>query len=53
MAKVGLSLRLIDPKQGSIIWKARHDNTTSYRFFKPSLKDLAADLSEKMIKYIP
>lgn len=53
VAKVGFSLRLIDPKQGSVIWKARHDNTTSYMLFKPSLKDLAADLSEDMIKYIP
>ena len=53
VAKVGFSLRLIDPKQGSIIWKAKHTNTTSYMFFKPSLKDLAADLSEDMIKHIP
>jgi len=50
---VGLRLQLVKSKQGSIIWNARHDNTTSDRFFKPSLKDLAADLSEKMIKYIP
>lgn len=53
VAKVGFSLRLIDPTQGSVIWKAKHTNTTSYMFFKPSLKDLAADLSEDMIKHIP
>jgi hypothetical protein len=53
VAKVALGLRLIDSKQGAIVWKARHTNTTSYMFFKPSLKDLAADLSEDMIKHIP
>ncbi len=53
VAKVGLGLRLIDPKQGGIVWKARHTNAKSYMFFKPNLKDIAADLSEDMIKYIP
>lgn len=53
LAKVGFSLRLIDAKHGTIVWKARHENTKSYIFFKPSLKDVAADLSEYMIKYMP
>ena len=53
VAKVSLGLRLIDPKQGAIVWKARHTDTTSYMFFKPNLKDVAADLSAYMIKYIP
>lgn len=50
---MALGLRLIDAKQGGIVWKARHTNAKSYMFFKPNLKDVAADLSEEMIKYIP
>ncbi|MER3422573.1 MAG: hypothetical protein C4293_04405 [Nitrospiraceae bacterium] len=53
VAKVAFSLRLIDTKHGAIIWRGRHEKTESYMFFKPNLKDLAADLSEYMIKYIP
>ena len=53
VAKVAFSLRLIDTEHGAIIWRGRHEKTESYMFFKPNLKDLAADLSEYMIKYIP
>ena len=52
-ARVGLSMRLIDTKHGAIIWKGRHEKSKTYMFFKPSLKDMAMDLSEYMVKYIP
>jgi Peptidoglycan-synthase activator LpoB len=52
-ARVGLSMRLIDTKHGAIVWKGRHEKTKTYMFFKPSLKDMATDLSEYMVKYIP
>jgi hypothetical protein len=46
-------MRLIDTKHGAIVWKGRHEKSKTYMFFKPSLKDMAMDLSEYMIKYIP
>ena len=52
-ARVGLSFRLIDTKHGAIVWKGRHDKSKTYMFFKPNLKDMATDLTEYMIKYIP
>ena len=52
-ARVGLSMRLIDTKHGAIIWKGRHEKTKTYMFFKPSLKEMATDLSEYMVQYIP
>lgn len=53
LASVGFSLRLINPVNGSIVWKGRHEKIKSYMFFKPELKDLAADLAEEMINYMP
>lgn len=53
LAKIGFGLRLVDPATGSIVWKARHEKTKSYMFFKPDLKDVATDLAEEMIKYLP
>jgi PBP1b-binding outer membrane lipoprotein LpoB len=53
LAKIGFGLRLVDPATGSVVWKARHERTKSYMFFKPSLKDIAADLAEEMIGYLP
>lgn len=52
-ARVGLSLRLIDTKHGAIVWKGRHERSKTYMFFKPNLKDMATELTEYMIKYIP
>jgi hypothetical protein len=53
LAKVGLSFRLIDTKHGAIVWKGRHEKTKTYMFFKPNLRDMAADLSDYMVKHIP
>ncbi|HSF69188.1 MAG TPA: hypothetical protein VLA47_02325 [Nitrospira sp.] len=50
---VGLSLRLIDATTGTTIWKARHERSASYIFFKPTLKDVAKKLAEEMIKSMP
>jgi hypothetical protein len=51
--KVGFGLRLIDATTGTIVWKGRHDKVKTYMVFKPSLKDIAEDLSEYMVKYLP
>jgi hypothetical protein len=52
-ARVGLSFRLIDTKHGAIVWKARHEKSKTYMYFKPDLKEMATELTEYMIKYIP
>jgi PBP1b-binding outer membrane lipoprotein LpoB len=51
--KVGLGLRLIDAGTGGIVWKGRHEKVQTYMVFKPALKDIAEDLSEYMVKYLP
>jgi len=51
--KVGLGVRLIDAANGAIVWKGRHDKIKTYMIFKPSLKDIAEELSEYIVKYMP
>ena len=53
LAKIGLGFRLVDPTNGNVVWKARHEKTSSYMFFKPNLKDVAKELADEMIKYMP
>lgn len=53
VGRVGLSLRLIDATNGTTVWKARHERSSSYMFFKPNLKDIAKDLADEMIKHMP
>jgi PBP1b-binding outer membrane lipoprotein LpoB len=53
VGRVGLSLRLIDAATGTTVWKARHERADSYMFIKPSLKDIAKELADEMIKYMP
>lgn len=53
VGRVGLSLRLIDATTGTTVWKARHERSNSYMFIKPSLKQIAKDLADEMIKYMP
>ena len=53
VGRVGLSLRLIDATTGTTVWKARHEKASSYMFYRPNLKDVAKDLADEMIKYMP
>ncbi len=53
VGRVGLTLRLIDATTGTTIWKARHERSSSYIFFRPNLKDIAKELADEMIKYMP
>jgi hypothetical protein len=53
VGRVGLSLRLIDATSGTTVWKARHERSDSYMFIKPSLKQIAKELADEMIKYMP
>ena len=53
VGRVGLSLRLIDATNGTTVWKARHERSSSYMFYKPNLKDVAKDLVDEMIEQMP
>lgn len=53
VGRVGLSLRLVDATTGTTVWKARHERSSSYMFIKPSLKDIAKELADEMIRYMP
>jgi hypothetical protein len=53
VARVSMGFRLVDTRHGAIVWKGKHEKREEYIFFKPDLRDLASDLAEYMIKYIP
>ena len=53
VARVSMGFRLVDTRHGAIVWKGKHEKREGYIFFKPDLRDLATDLAEYMIKYIP
>jgi hypothetical protein len=53
VGRVGLSLRLIDATTGTTVWKARHEKSSSYMFYRPNLKDVAKDLAAEMIAAMP
>ena len=46
----GLSLRLVDATTGTTVWKARHEKSSSYMFYRPNLKDVAKELAAEMIQ---
>src|SRR4029079_6519937 len=50
---VGVSLRLVDATTGITVWKARHERSSSYMFYRPNLKDVAKELADEMIKAMP
>jgi len=53
VGRVGLSLRLVDATTGTTVWKARHERSSSYMFYRPNLKDIAKELVAEMIKAMP
>ena len=53
IAKVGLGVKMIDPRSGQPVWEARHFVTEKYLFVKPDLSDVAKKLMKKMAVYMP
>jgi hypothetical protein len=53
VGRVGLSLRLVDATTGITVWKARHERSSSYMFYRPNLKSVAKELADEMIKAMP
>lgn len=51
--KVALGFRVIDSRQGAIVWKGRHEKAEKYWIFKPDLESLSADLAAYLITYMP
>jgi hypothetical protein len=53
VGRVGVSLRLIDATTGTTVWKARHEKSESYMFYRPNLKAIAKELAAEMVAYMP
>ena len=53
IAKVSLSITMIEAKTGKIIWTAVHNRIRDYLIIKPDLPDVARDLIREMIGYMP
>lgn len=53
IARVGLSMKLIDTATGKTMWRAGHLVTEEYRFLKPELTGMALSMSRKMIDQMP
>lgn len=53
VAKVGISLLMIDTESGQIIWRAVHYERKKYYFFPPHLPDVTRTVLKKMIDYLP
>ncbi|MDR2861834.1 MAG: hypothetical protein LBV07_04740 [Syntrophobacterales bacterium] len=53
IAKVGLGIKMVDPRTGQLVWEARHFVTEKYLFVKPDLSGVAKKLMKKMAAYMP
>lgn len=53
VARVGLGIRLINPSNGSIVWKANHELVEEYWMIKPDLGKLADKLLSEMFEEMP
>ncbi len=53
IARVGISLRLVDTKSGKTMWKVGHQVTEEYRFLKPELTSLGRSMVRKMVDRMP
>ena len=53
IARVGLSMKLVDARTGVTMWRAGHLVTEEYRFLKPELTNMGRALVRKMIDTMP
>lgn len=53
VAKVGMTMKLYEASTGKLMWKAGHDITQNYKFFKPDLFKVARDVTREMIVFMP
>ena len=52
-AKVSLGMKLYEAATGKLMWKAGHQIAQSYILIKPDLPDVARNVVEKMVDYMP
>lgn len=53
MAKVSLSITMVEAKTGKALWMAAHHKISEYLIIRPDLPDVARDLIREMIGYMP
>lgn len=53
VARVGISMRLVDTRTGKTMWRAGHQVTEEYRFLKPELTGMGRSMVRKMIDKMP
>ena len=53
IAKVSLTLTLVEAKTGKTVWTAGHQKISDYVILKPDLPDVARNLIREMIGYMP
>ena len=53
IAKVSLSITMIEAKTGKTLWTAVHHRISDYMIIKPDLPDVARALIREMIGYMP
>jgi len=53
VAKAGMTMRLVDAATGKVMWKASHDESREYKFFKPAIPDVAKSVAKDMIASMP
>lgn len=53
VARVGLSLTLVNTETGELVWKGSHRIVESYVLFRPSLEAMCLDLLETMTGEMP
>ena len=53
IARVGISMRLVDTRSGKTMWKAGHQVTEEYRFLKPELTGMGRSMIRKMVDRMP
>lgn len=53
VAKVGMSMKLVEAATGKVVWKAAHEEVKGYKLIKPALADVARSLARDMISRMP
>jgi len=53
LAKVSLSITMVEAKTGKALWTASHHKISEYLIIRPDLPDVAKDLIREMIGYMP
>lgn len=53
VARVGISMQLVDTKSGKTMWKAGHRVTEDYMFLKPELTGMGRSMIRKMVDRMP